>query len=98
MNNDLLACQPDYIGGILWKRNIINSVARIRCSAFYRSFRPGVFITRMCNSNGGWGNVDYSSCTMRLEAVPLIMVEIKDIGSSTNATSVAVNQVRKYVL
>ena len=49
----------------------------------------------MCNSNGQWGNVDYSSCTMRLEAVPLIMVEVKDIGSSTNAIS-AINQVSNY--
>ena len=51
-----------------------------------------MYITRMCNNNGEWGNADYSSCTMRLEALPLIMVEIKDVDSSISATSV-VNQV-----
>ena len=89
----LIACQQDYIGGILWNRHMINQVARIRCSAFHSSFRPGVYITRMCNNNGEWGSVDYSSCAIRLEAVPLILVEVKDPGSSANATSV-VNQVR----
>ena len=57
-----------------------------------------MYITRMCTNNGEWGNVDYSSCTMRLEdpqALPVIMVEFKDLDSSINATS-AVNQVRKY--
>jgi len=47
----------------------------------------------MCNNNGEWDSVDYSSCSMRLEAVPLILVEVKDPGSSANAT-LAVNQVR----
>ena len=87
-----VACPQNYIGGILWNRHRVNEVAHIRCSNFYSSFRPGVYITRMCNNNGEWGNADYSSCTMRLEALPLIMVEIKDVDSSISATSV-VNQV-----
>ena len=72
----------------------MNESARVRCSRFYPSFSPGVYITRMCTNNGEWGNVDYSSCTMRLEALPLIMAEVKDLDSAISTTSV-VNQVRK---
>ena len=48
----------------------------------------------MCTNGTGWGNVDYSSCTMREnpQALPLIMVELKDLDSSISETS-AVNQV-----
>ena len=70
----------------------MNEVAYVRCSNFYPSFRPAVYITRMCTSNGEWGNVDYSSCTMRLEALPLIVIEVKDFDSSISAASI-VNQV-----
>ena len=70
-------------------------MARIRCSALHSSFRPGVYIARMCNNNAEWGSVDYSNCTMRSNAVPLIMVEVKDLSSSVNATS-AVKQVTIY--
>ena len=87
-----VACPQDYTGGILWNRHRINDVARIRCSTLYSSFRPGVYITRMCNSNGEWSAVDYSSCTMRLEALPLIMVEIINLDNLTDATSI-VNKV-----
>ena len=74
----------------------MNEVAHVRCSRFYSSFSPGVYITRMCNSNGEWGNVDYSSCTIRLEALPLIIVEIQDLNSSISTSSV-INQVGKCV-
>jgi len=91
-----LACQQDYIGGILWSSHRINQLARVRCSKFHPSFRPGVFITRMCNNNGVWGTVDYSSCTMRLEAIPLLMVEVRDFDNSTDVI-LTVNQVCSYV-
>ena len=88
----LTACPESYIGGIIWNKHRVNEVARVRCSNFYYSFRPGVYITRMCTNSGEWGNVDYSNCTMRLEALPLMMVEVKDLDSSINTTSVE-NQV-----
>ena len=55
-----------------------------------------MYITRICTINGEWDNVDYSSCTMRLEALPLIMVEVKDFDSLINTTSI-VNQVRMWL-
>jgi len=93
----ILACQQDYIGGILWSSHRINQLARVRCSKFHSSFRPGVFITRMCDNKGVWGTVDYSSCTMRLEAVPLLMVEVRDFDNSTDVIF-PVNQVCMYKL
>ena len=92
----LTACPQDYSGGILWNRHRVNEIAHIRCSNFHPSFRPGVYITRMCNSNGEWGNVDYSSCTMKLKVLPVIMIEVKQFDSSINTTSI-VNQVGRCV-
>ena len=92
----LTACPQNYVGGILWNKHRVNETARVRCSNFYSSFRPAVYITRMCTNSGEWGNVDYSSCTMRPEALPLIMVEVKDLNSSVSTTSV-VNQVGRCV-
>jgi len=69
--------------------------ARFRCSRLHRSFRPGVYIIRMCNDNKEWGQVDYSSCTMRPEAKPLIMVEVP-VNRTVNASaSDVVNEVCK---
>ena len=92
----LTACPQNYTGGILWNRHRVNEIAHIRCSRFYPSFSPGVFITRMCNSNGEWGNVDYSSCTLRQGVFPLIMIEVKDPDNSISVASV-VNQVGRCV-
>lgn len=59
-------------------------MAQIRCSAFHSSFRSGVYISRMCNEIGEWDEIDFSSCTMRLDAKPLLVFE-------TNSTSSVVN-------
>jgi len=76
-----LACQPNYTGGIYWGRHRsgLQQQARIRCSTFHRSFRPGVYITRSCDVSGEWGDVDFSMCTMRPETLPLVMVEGRGI-------------------
>ena len=86
-----VGCQPSYIDGILWNRHLVGGQARVRCSRLYRSFRPGVYITRMCNDNKEWGDVDYSSCTMRPGANPLIMFEI--IGTVDMSASSVVSEV-----
>ena len=48
----------------------------MRCSAFHSNFRSGVYITRMCSEDGEWGGIDFSSCTMRSDANPLLVFEI----------------------
>jgi len=84
-----LACQKDYTGGLLWERQRVNQLARIRCSRFHPSLHSGVYITRMCNSNGEWGSVDFCSCTMRLSAIPFILIEVKGFGLRANVTALS---------
>ena len=76
-----LACEPEYRSGLLWDRRQNNQLARIRCSMFHSNFRSGVYITRMCNENGEWGNIDFSSCTMRANTNPLLVFEINSTSS-----------------
>ena len=75
----------------MWPRRQANNLVRIRCSALHSSFRSGVYITRMCYSNGEWGGVNMSACTMRLDANPLVLVETN---SEVDATMLT-NQVHK---
>ena len=90
-------CQQSYVDGMLWDRHLTGQQARIRCSRLYKSFRPGVYITRMCYDNRQWGDVDFSSCTMRPEANPLIMVEVVKVTDDIPTSSV-VDEVHVYVL
>lgn len=69
------ACQPEYRQGLFWERSRSNQLVRIRCSGFHPNFHSGVYITRMCNSNGTWEDVDFSSCTMRIGITPIILFE-----------------------
>ena len=71
----LTACESEYSNGIVWPRRQSGSSVSIRCSVLHSSFRSGVYITRMCLSNGEWSDVNMSACTMRSEATPLVMVE-----------------------
>ena len=47
----------------------------------------------MCDENGEWGEVDFSMCTMRSTATPLIVFEVNTT-SSTLDTSAIINEVR----
>ena len=69
-------CQPRYVDGMLWDRHKTGEQARIRCSRLHKNFRPGVYITSTCSDNKEWSDVHYSSCTMRQDANPLIIIEI----------------------
>ena len=37
----------------------------------------------MCNENGEWGDIDFSSCTMRANANPLLVFEINSTSESS---------------
>jgi len=87
-----VACPQDYIGGLLWERQRANQLARISCSRFHPSLHTGVYVTRTCGSNGEWGSVDFCRCTMRLNSMPFILIEVKGFGPSINVTALT-NQV-----
>ena len=89
-----LACEPEYSHGLLWGRHQSNQLVHIRCSAFHSNFRSGVYITRMCDENGEWGEVDFSMCTMKTTATPLIVFEVNTTTSPLR-TSAIVNEVCK---
>jgi len=88
----LVACQKDYSTGILWPRHEPDQLARVRCSSLHSSFRSGVYITRMCYSNGEWSDVDISACTMRTNTSALVMVETHDHGNATLNTNEVCNK------
>ena len=83
-----IACEPEYRNGLLWERHQSNQTAQIRCSIFHPSFRSGVYIGRMCNENGEWSGIDFSSCTMRLDAKPLLVFEINSTSSVVNTEEI----------
>ena len=75
-------CHEAYYGGLLWRTQSANQMARMRCSEYHPSFQSGVYIGRMCSSSGQWGDVDFSNCTMDLDATPFIAVELQKPASS----------------
>lgn len=91
-----LACQQDYSEGLVWEKLEANQLSRIYCASLHSSFHSEVFITRYCYSNRKWGNVDFSSCTMKPDARLLIMTETRGniTAAVVNAPSV-VNNVSK---
>ena len=43
----------------------------------------------MCNNRGGWEDVDFSDCTMRIGTTPIIVVEINTTLADLNTSSVS---------
>lgn len=78
-----LVCQRHYSEGLVWEKLEVNQLSRIYCASLHSSFHSEVFITRYCYGNREWGNVDFSSCTMRPDADLLVMTEIR--GNTTTA-------------
>ena len=83
-----IACEPEYKNGLFWERRQNNQLAQIRCSAFHSNFRSGVYISRMCSENGDWGDTDFSRCTMRSDANPLLVFEINSTSSVVDTTGI----------
>ena len=70
-------------------------LARLRCSEFHPSFRSGVYISRMCGSDGQWGEIDFTNCTMDLNSAPFVHVELQL--SADRFTDSLVNMTRDRV-
>ena len=69
-------CHEEFYDGLLWRAQIANNVNHLKCSDYHPSFQSGVYIGRTCNSDGQWEQVDYSNCTMDLDAQPFIAIEV----------------------
>lgn len=64
-------------------------MSHLRCSDFHPSFQSGVYIGRMCNSDGQWKETDFSNCTMDLDAQPFIAIEIRlFVNNQTNSKDI----------
>ena len=61
---------------------------QIRCSQFHQSFQSGVYVTRLCNENGEWEQIDFSDCTMRNGSTPIIILEYNHNISNLNSSSI----------
>lgn len=91
----LSVCQDSFDEGLLWRTQSAGQIARLRCSEFHPSFRSGVFIGRKCGSDGQWGEIDFTNCTMDLNASPFIHVELQT--SANDSTSSVMNRTRDRV-
>lgn len=69
-------CHEEFHDGLLWRAQIAKNMNHLRCSDYHPSFQSGVYIGRMCNSDGQWEQVDYSNCTMDLDAQPFIAIDV----------------------
>jgi len=72
-----VVCQDSYSEGLLWRAQSAGQLARLRCSEFHPSLRSGVYISRICGPDGQWGEIDFTNCTMDLQASPFIHVELQ---------------------
>lgn len=88
-------CQDSFSEGLFWRTQSAGEVARLRCSEFHPSLRSGVFIGRTCDSDGQWGEIDFTNCTMDLNASPFIHVELQM--PTSNFTGSIVNMTRDRV-
>lgn len=84
-------CQDSFSEGLFWRTQSAGQIAHLRCSEFHPSLKSGVFIGRMCGLDSQWGEVDFTNCTMDLNASPFIHVELQmsannSIGSLVNTT------------
>jgi len=76
-NSYFSVCPQHYSQGLLWEQLDTNQLSRIYCASWHPSFNSEGFITRFCNANRQWSDVDFSSCTMKSDAKLLIMTEIR---------------------
>ena len=72
----LIACQSDFTNGILWNATKRNQTSSLKCSSLHSSFRDGLQITRSCNSDGSWSNVNVVDCTMRITSPSVVIVSV----------------------
>ena len=94
-------CHEEFYEGLLWRTQIADRMSHLRCSEFHPSFQSGVYIGRMCGSEGQWKELDFSNCTMDLDARPFISIEIRQlVNNYTDSEDIIdsiANRVRMYI-
>lgn len=67
-------CEPEIADGILWPRTVESTSAAISCSQASSQFRRETQATRRCLDNSMWAAADLTSCTLRGDAEPFLLV------------------------
>ena len=67
-------CEQDLADALLWPRTVENSTAAISCSQVGSQFRKETRATRRCLDTGVWAAADLTSCTLRADAEPQLVV------------------------
>ena len=60
--------------GFLWPRTLENSMADVPCSSAGSLFRGETRALRPCLNSGNWGAPDLTTCTLRQDAVPFLLI------------------------
>lgn len=58
----------------MWPRTVENTSVEISCSQASSQFRTETRATRKCLDNGEWSEADLTSCTLRSDADPFLLI------------------------
>ena len=70
----LAYCEPEISNGFLWPRTVEDSVSALPCNLASSSFRRETRALRPCMSGGLWGQSDLTTCTLRTDVEPFLLV------------------------
>lgn len=60
--------------GILWPRTPENLLSEFSCDLISSSFRKETRVTRQCLGAGRWAGPDLTSCTLREDSEPFLLL------------------------
>ena len=75
-HDDFLSVCDEILDVVLWPRTPVSSIAMFRCADIHPSFRYGPYITRRCRQGETWDPIDFTQCTIRSSATPLLTVSV----------------------
>ena len=61
----LAYCPEEFNGGLFWPRTLSDSQVSLPCSSADPLFERRTVTTRHCDVDGGWSNLDLSTCTVK---------------------------------
>ena len=68
-------CLPSIAGGLIWDGQSSNRTSFRRCSDLHSVFNPGLTVSRRCNKDGIWEDVNFFGCTMRLSMSRAVIID-----------------------
>jgi len=90
-------CPSSIASGLIWEGQRSGSTSFQRCSNLHDNFQTGVYISRTCNTQGKWEDVDFSRCTMHLYSTPVIVAERQVISNTKPDIDEFQDEVCSYV-